>query len=134
MADEMELPRENPIYTESQLREMLQSEGDRRVSMAMRKAERELNLKLEEAKTEAVREAQEKFAAESGTLREEAQTLRESLREAQEENSLRQNTLDAIKAHERLNVPANLSAFLQRDEPKRLRGLKLLPQFGTPKP
>jgi hypothetical protein len=102
---------ERPIYTETQLRELLQAESDRRVNGALRKREREYEAALAEAVAEARRAALEEESAKRAAVDSELASLRERLAAAEEAAREREAYDAAAAVLAEAGAPAALAPF-----------------------
>lgn len=98
---EQEENSEPKTYTEEEVRKMLQTEGDRRVTEALKKNEKKVEARIEEAKKVAVMDEHEKYEY-------ELKKKEELLQERELKLALAENKADATKALADKNISADL--------------------------
>lgn len=89
------------VYTAEEVRALLQSEGDRRVSGARRKWEREMGGEIESAAKERARELTTELSA-------EAEGLRIALAEAERKMAHRERELNVMRGLDARSLPQSL--------------------------
>lgn len=92
---------EKTIYTAEEVRALLQSEGDRRVSGARRKWEKEMGTEIESAAQSRARELTDQLNC-------EAETLRAALAEAEEKMAHRERELSVMRGLDSRALPQKL--------------------------
>lgn len=111
---------EPKTYTEEEVRKLLQAEGDKRVTEALKKNEKKVEARIEEAKKIAVMNEQEKYEY-------ELKKKEKLLQERELRLSLAENKVDATKALADKNISVDLvDLVLDTDKDKMNEKINIL--------
>jgi len=102
------------VYTAEEVKRMLQSEADRRVSMAQRRWEKESGEKYAVLAEKVRADLKADYEKEYAKLREEADAAKESAQH-------RANTLECVMALHEKGLPDSFAEFLSGDDSEKMR-------------
>lgn len=105
---------EPKTYTEEEVRKLLQQEGDRRVSEALKKSEKKIQERIEEAKKVAVMGEQEKFEYELKKKEEELQEREKAL-------AIAENKSDGVLLLSEKKLPAEFISLVLSDDSSKMK-------------